>query len=169
MKNKCLIFSVVLIVFSANAFGQSGGPFEITQSVIASGGGLNSAGGSFTLDGTIGQSLAGNSLSGSPFTVTSGFWNFAPLAPTAASVTISGRVRTANGNGIRNVLVRIIAPNGTIQTALTGSFGYFQFENIPVGDTYIFTVFSQRFTFSQPTQVRTVFEDVADITFIADE
>ena len=167
MRNKFLIFSAFLILFSANAFGQSGGAFEITQSVIASGGGQNSAGGTFSLDGTTGQSIAGNALRGNPFAVTSGFWNFTPAAPTAAQVAISGRVRTADGRGIRNVLVSLTAPDGEIRTVQTSTFGFYRFDNIPVGETYIVSVAAKKYTFSQPTIVQTVLEELGELDFVA--
>ena len=77
----------LVIMFAALSFlivttpAQTGGQFEITQSVIAGGGGQNATGGTFSLDGTIGQSIAGGALNGSPFSVTSGFWNFSPTTP----------------------------------------------------------------------------------------
>src|SRR4026209_2082968 len=52
---------------------QSGGSFTITKSVIGGGGG-QSAGGTFILDGTIGQPIAGASSTGGAFTIISGFW-----------------------------------------------------------------------------------------------
>jgi hypothetical protein len=45
---------------SLNASAQSGGNYQITQSVIASGGGRQSAGGAFSLDSTIGRAQSKN-------------------------------------------------------------------------------------------------------------
>ncbi len=159
-----------LLVFSTSQINaQTGGDFTITQSVIAGGGGQQSAGGAFSLDGTIGQSVAGGAIGNTPFSLTSGFWNFSPLAPTAANVSVSGRIMTPDGGGIRNVRVTLTAPDGQIRTAQTGTFGYYRFEGVPVGETYIISIFSRRFTFSQPTRVVAVLDAVADINFIADE
>lgn len=58
---------------SSIAVAQSGGAYTITQSVIAGGGGRMSSG-QLTLDGTIGQAVAGTTSSGAPFTMISGFW-----------------------------------------------------------------------------------------------
>ena len=53
---------------------QSGGSFVMVKSVIANGGG-DSAGGSFALTGTVGQSLADMGMSsGGAFSLASGFW-----------------------------------------------------------------------------------------------
>lgn len=167
MRNTFLIFSMFLILFSANTFAQNGGTFEITQSVVASGGGQNSAGGQFSLDGTIGQPLAGGALNGSPFSITSGFWNFSPSAPTAATVTIGGRALTSTGRGIRNVIIRLTDATGAIRFATTTTFGYYRFTDINAGETYIITAKGKRFEFSQPSRVLNVNEDESDVNFIA--
>jgi hypothetical protein len=52
---------------------QSGTIGPITSSVIAGGGGTSAAG-SFSITGTIGQAAAGPAMTGSNFSVTSGFW-----------------------------------------------------------------------------------------------
>ncbi len=170
MKRPSLIKSIfVFLLLVSTLEAQTGGDFTITQSVVASGGGQNSAGGAFAVDGTIGQSVAGGRIGNTPFFLTSGFWNFLPLAPTAANVSVGGQVLTPSGGGIRNVQVMLTAPDGQIRTAQTGTFGYYRFEGVPVGETYIISIFSRRFTFSQPTRVVAVLDAVADINFIADE
>ncbi len=155
-----------LLCFSAIALGQSGGNFAITQSVIASGGDQQSTGGAFSLDGTTGQSLAGENLSGGTFGVRGGFW-LPAFAPTAAMVGVSGRVKTARGNGIRNVIVILTDKSGAFRTTRSGTFGYFRFDGVEVGGTYIFSIASKRYVFSQPTILRTVQEEITDLEFIA--
>ena len=86
MKNKYLIFSLFLLLFNLNAFGQSGGVFAVTQSVIASGG-QQTTGGIFALDGTIGQSTAGENSANGIFDVHGGFW-LPGFAPSASMVSI---------------------------------------------------------------------------------
>ncbi len=77
MKTRIIkLTTVYLVLFlSIIAPAQSGGTFEITQSVIGGGGGQQSAGGMFSLDGTIGQPAAGGHLNGAGFSLSSGFWN----------------------------------------------------------------------------------------------
>jgi hypothetical protein len=58
-----------------------GGIGPITSSVIAGGGGTSAAG-SFSITGTIGQSTAGPAMTGSNFSVTSGFWSAGPSGTT---------------------------------------------------------------------------------------
>lgn len=92
----------------------------------------------------------------------------APLAPTAAGVSVGGRVMRANGIGIGNALVTLTKSNGESQIAFTSSFGYYRFVDIPAGETYIFSVLSKRYTFNPNTQVRSIFEETNDVNFVTD-
>lgn len=163
-----IIFSLAMLPIVAVAQVASGGNFTLEQSVIAGGGGQDSTGGAFSLDGTIGQSVAGNAATGSPFSVTGGFWNFTPLAPTAARVAVGGRVVTANGIGIDNVQIILTDQNGAVRTTRTSLSGNYKFDDVEVGETYIISVSARRFTFSQPIQVVAVFDKIGNIDFIAD-
>jgi WD40 repeat protein len=89
------------------------------------------------------------------------------LAPTAANVSVGGRVLTANGQGIRNARVTLTDANGATRTAITGSFGYYRFDDVEVGQTYIVSVRSKRFQFSNPTLVITLMDELTDLTFTA--
>lgn len=91
----------------------------------------------------------------------------APLAPTAATVFISGRVMTTNGRGINGVRLSLIDTNGQVRTATTTSFGYYRFDDVQAGSTYILSVNGKHFTFSQPLQVINVNEEASEINFIA--
>lgn len=167
MRNQKTLSAFLVLVFLAPVLqAQTGGSFTITQSVIA-GGGQSAAGGSFSLDGTVGQSSAGGVLAGSTFSVTSGFWNFAPLTPTATSAAVSGRVTTANGRGLVRAIVTISDGSGEIRSVLTGSFGFYQFENVPVGETYIFEVKSKKYLFAP--RVVTLTEEITDLNFRAEQ
>ena len=166
---KIIIIFSTIIFMTANISAQTGGDFTITQSVIAAGGGQQSAGGTFSLDGTSGPSLAGTPVSNGNFSVASGFWTAGSLSPTAAAVRVGGRVMTAEGSGIRNAVVTMIDENGQRRGTLTGKFGAFKFDDVAAGETYIFIVSARRFTFSQPTQVVSVLEETGEINFIADK
>lgn len=52
---------------------QSGGQFDLSRNVIAGGGGTSN-GGSFKLEGTVGQSVAGTTSVGGSYSGTGGFW-----------------------------------------------------------------------------------------------
>jgi hypothetical protein len=99
-----------------------------------------------------------------------GGWELAFLPLTAADVSLAGRVTTADGRGIRNARV-VISGNGLPEprTATTGSFGYFSFEGLQAGQTYVVTVNSKRYTFSVPSRVITLLDNLADVNFVADQ
>jgi hypothetical protein len=79
----CISFALLA---SFRASGQSGGIFEIKRSVIAGGGGL--AGGDiFSLDGTIGEPVAGTTISGGIFSAEGGFWSNGAAATQTATPT----------------------------------------------------------------------------------
>lgn len=107
-------------------------------------------------------------MSGTPFTIISGFWNFTPLAPTAAAVSITGRVKAANGAGIRNVVVTLTSPKGSTNIARSSSFGYYRFDEVPSCETYIVSVVSKRFIFAQASITIGVFDEITGLDFIAD-
>jgi hypothetical protein len=98
-----------------------------------------------------------------------GGWQLEFLPSTAASVSMSGRVTTSDGRGIRNANI-IVTGDGLAEPiiASTGSFGYFTVEGLTAGSTYVVTVNSRRYTFTTPTRVLTLVDNVADVNFIAD-
>jgi hypothetical protein len=88
--------------------------------------------------GTI--TITGNGAN-SPQTVTV---NLAVLPPS----TVSGRVLTPNGLGLRNAAVSLITSEGTRRTATTSSFGLFSFGDVPSGSTYTISISSKRYRFA---------------------
>jgi hypothetical protein len=89
-------------------------------------------------------------------------------APTAASVTVTGRVISANGRGIRNVLVTMVDASGESRTVVTSILGYFRFTDVPAGQTYTLSAFAKRYTFSRQSQALSIFEDTTDVIFVAE-
>ena len=160
-----LIFCAVATTVTAQV--ATGGSYTLNQSVIASGGGQNSIGGGFTVDGAIGQALAGAVSTNSPYTLRSGFFTPVPLAPTAAGVNIEGRVRMENGKGIRNVRITLTEADGSLRTTLSGVGGRYIFSDVVVGQTVILNASAKRFNFIQPTQVLSLTEEATGIDFIA--
>jgi hypothetical protein len=174
-KLKYLLFAFLIFnfAFTSCVFGQiaSGGVYTLEKSVTAGGGASGagaSTGGVYSVEGTIGQFAVKTQSQNSPFTFQPGFWNAAPLAPTAASVALGGRVLSGK-SGVGNVRVVLTMPGGETRTAISNTFGYYRFENVLAGETYVLTVYSKRFVFSNPTLVLTLFEAREDVDFIAEE
>jgi hypothetical protein len=131
----------------------------------------------FTVVGTSGQQSAltfvGTSLQPDPFIFNSGDpqavisnGNFTVTTPTAATVNVGGRVLTQTGRGIRNVVITMTDSQGITRTATTTSFGYYQFADVPAGQTYVFTARGKRFSFGQNTIVQSITENTNNINFI---
>ncbi len=164
---KTILLSLCLGVSAVIIKGQVGGTYNLSHNVIA-GGGSRSVGAQFTVEGTAGQNLAGVLSGGGMYSVRGGFWAFEAFAPTAAGVSISGRVLTANGAGIRSVSLFLTnATTGETRHALSSSFGYYRFDEIAVGQTYILTVHSKRFAFEPNTIVIKVTSELTDVDFHA--
>ncbi|MEP7212686.1 MAG: carboxypeptidase regulatory-like domain-containing protein [Acidobacteriota bacterium] len=87
------------------------------------------------------------------------------LAPTAAAVSVSGRVLSSEGTGLMNASVTMTDSSGTTRTARTNPFGYFRFFEIRAGQTYIVGIMSKRSSFAP--QVVRVMEDLTELNFSA--
>ncbi|MBK7709048.1 MAG: carboxypeptidase regulatory-like domain-containing protein [Acidobacteria bacterium] len=70
---------------------------------------------------------------------------------TAAGAAVSGRVLTPGGAGVRNATVTLTDSQGVTQTARSTTFGYFRFEDVRVGETYVLGVESKRYSFTPRT------------------
>lgn len=90
------------------------------------------------------------------------------LIPTAATSFVSGRVMTAKGQGIRDVLVTITDRNGISRSVRTGSFGIFRFDDLAVNETYVVTVASKRYAFASPSAIVTLKDGVLDLNFVSE-
>jgi hypothetical protein len=85
--------------------------------------------------------------------------------PTAASVSVGGRVLGANNRPINRALVYLTDQNGETRTAMTNAFGYYRFQDVSVGQAYTINVLSKRYLF-QP-QVLTINEETESLNFLA--
>ncbi|MEO8072504.1 MAG: carboxypeptidase-like regulatory domain-containing protein, partial [Acidobacteriota bacterium] len=91
----------------------------------------------------------------------------APAGPTAANVSIGGRVLTSKGRGIRNAIVTLINQNGETRSARTSAFGFYRFADVQAGETYILSVTTKRYVFDNPTRVLSITDELTDVDFIA--
>ncbi len=76
------------------------------------------------------------------------------VRPTAAAAMIAGRVTVNNSmlRGTGNLLVSILNTN-TLETqyVFTNRLGYYQFDNLQVGDTYVIAVRAKGYSFTPQT------------------
>ena len=68
--------------------------------------------------------------------------------PPLPIVTISGRVLTPGGLGLRNAVVTLTDTHGNRRTATTSSFGVYSLDNVQAGQTYVIGVSSKRYRFA---------------------
>lgn len=88
--------------------------------------------------------------------------------PTAAGVEVGGSVLDSNGRGIaREQIVLQNATTGELTYATTNSFGHFRFLDVPVGDFYLLSVNSRRYTYETPTVGLSLEDSITGISFVA--
>jgi len=88
-----------------------------------------------------------------------------PAPPTASGVSISGRILTNDGRELQNAMVKITDAAGNVTYARSSSLGYFRFDQIDSGQTYVISVASKRFTFVP--RVVNVTGDLFEVDLIA--
>lgn len=84
--------------------------------------------------------------------------------PTAAGVTVSGRVLTSDGRGVTNARVSITDSTGNVVTFVTGRRGLYRFDEIEVGQSYVVSVASRRFNY-EPRLIE-LSDNVTDLNFV---
>ncbi len=147
--------------------GCSGTPTTWLASVFA---GINPNGDwqLYAWDNSIGFSNRGSNRPLANTTISG--WGIDLMAPTAASSNISGRIATENGRGISNATVELSDSSGNkMGQVVTGPFGYYTFENVESGRTYVVTVRSGRYDFAIATKLITVTSDVGDLNFVGSQ
>ncbi len=167
MRNRLLILTMFSTLLSVGVCGQTGGGFTITQATIAGGGG-SASNGSSSVATTSGQSAAGPAISGPGVVITSGFWKYSALVPTAAMVNINGRVKRANGQGIPHAILTLSRADGSMRTVKTSPFGYYQFDQVMAGEMVVLSVSLKGFTFSQPIIAVVADDEIVDLDFIGE-
>jgi subtilisin-like proprotein convertase family protein len=88
------------------------------------------------------------------------------LPPTAASVSVSGRVSNADGLAVRGAVVSFTDSNGEARTARTNQFGFYRFEGVPVGAAYTVGIQAKSYTFAP--QVVLVNDELTELNFTAE-
>ena len=138
------------------------GQYELKKSVVAIGGGSVS-GGSYSGTTTVGQPVAGGFITFGLSAHYTGFWS-PEFAPTAAGASISGRVLAPSGAGLTNATIYLTGQTGESLITRTSSFGYYQFDDVEVGQTVIISVSSKRYTYASRTL--SLQDNMTDVDFL---
>lgn len=85
------------------------------------------------------------------------------VAPTAAEVSVSGRTLTSNGRVIARATISITDGEGQVRTTNTNQFGYYRFDNVPVGNAYTFTAAHKQYRFEP--RIVSISEDISGFDF----
>lgn len=89
------------------------------------------------------------------------------LSPTAANVSVGGRVLDSGNSGMSRIPVTLTNASGISRTVLTNSFGHYKFDEVPVGQTYILTVNHRKYLFPDSPRVVAVDDDLTNVDFQA--
>lgn len=87
----------------------------------------------------------------------------AAMARYLTSVSVSGRVTSSSGTGLRNATVVITDSLGAKQFSTTSSFGFYLFDNVRPGETYTISVNSRLFRFA--VQTLSINDNLTNIDF----
>jgi hypothetical protein len=61
----------------------------------------------------------------------------------------------------------LISSSGETRTALTNPFGYYHFDGIEAGGSYVLSISSKSYQFANPTRVINLTDEVSDADFTA--
>ncbi len=124
------IATLILAALTAPLGAQSGGGFDLTWSTIDGGGAMNSAGGAFSLSGTIGQpdAQAAPVMSGGGFELTGGFWPVANVCYCVADVNGDGK---KNGADVQ-LFVSCVLAGGNCSCADVDALNGVTLADVPV-------------------------------------
>ena len=89
------------------------------------------------------------------------------LAPTAAPVTVEGRVLSDSGRPVYKALVTITDQYGVKRSAMTNMFGNYRFEGVSAGETYVIAVSHKQYRFPGSPALINVNDRIAELDFVA--
>jgi hypothetical protein len=96
-----------------------------------------------------------------------GGWGIEFVSVTAADAIISGRVTSEDGNGIRGARVTMVDSHGVARSVMTSSLGYYQFEEVETGESYLLGVSSRRYRFEN--RLVQVVDSLHEVNFVGIE
>jgi pimeloyl-ACP methyl ester carboxylesterase len=89
------------------------------------------------------------------------------FVPTASNSSIKGKTIGENGRGVRSIVTLTKINTSETFTTRTNSFGFYNFENLATGESYILTPSAKGYQFNPPNKIITPTEDLNDVDFIA--
>jgi Developmentally Regulated MAPK Interacting Protein. len=87
------------------------------------------------------------------------------LAPSAAAVSVAGRVSTSNGRSISGAVITMTSDTGTVFSARSNAFGYYTLDGLAAGRVYVVQVSARGWSFD--SQTVSVTDDLTGLDFTA--
>ncbi len=87
------------------------------------------------------------------------------LLTTSATVSVTGKVLTSDGRGLRNAQVFMTDAEGNRRAAITSSLGFYSFTDVEAGGFYVIGVSSKRYRFEM--RAVSVGDNISDLDFLA--
>ncbi len=88
-----------------------------------------------------------------------------PMEPSAASAIVGGRVTSSYGRGIFGATVVMTDQSGQTFTVRTNPFGYYRFQDVATGKTYVVDIRHKQFSFAP--KVVSIANDLEELNFTA--
>lgn len=108
----------------------------------------------------------GNALIPQAIGDTSEFSNPAQIVgATAAGVTVAGRIFSSKAQPLSGAVISLTDGDGNVLTTRSNSFGYYRFEEVGAGQTYILEVRARRYSFMP--QVLVITDDLINLELFA--
>lgn len=153
---------------SAYTFERNNGGVENwgqSQKLTGSGGGAgDNFGVGVAVDGT--TAIVGAWLDDVSVTNQGSAFVFKAGTLTASSVPVAGRVSSSTGAGLARATIYLSDQNGNTRIAQSNPFGFYSFDDVRTGQTYVISVSAKGYQFQQ--RVVTVNDAVNDLDFSAD-
>ncbi len=112
--------------------------------------------------------LPGYRLTASATDASNNTSEFTPVFfPTAAMVTVGGRVVDANGRGIQKAVIKISDMSGRSRQVLSNTFGYYKFFDVEAGQSYVISAAYKRYQFKPDSVVVSVTDNLSNVDFVA--
>lgn len=93
--------------------------------------------------------------------------NLTIIAPTAAGVTLGGQVFSSSGRDLGRVTVTLTDTDSNVRTTLSNPFGFYSFEDVTVGRSYIIHAQAKGYTFTP--RLVTINDQITNLNIIADQ
>jgi hypothetical protein len=98
-----------------------------------------------------------------------GGWGLQFFAPSAAGLSLEGRILTFERGPIQGAHVTVDGFGLTEPLSVTtGAFGKYRFEGLPAGGSYFVTVTAPRDRFAIPGRIISLPDNVSNFDFVAD-